>query len=302
MDITVVNIPGIEKTNRSRNQKILEYKKYQNKRLRFLTINSTFLYILSYLLIYIVAQSITRIVASFENISSVLYYYEIHYLKNAYNWDIFSTITVSSVTPVFGLITAFIFLTIVKKAKNIQPYTKLFFLWLIVHGFNLFIGGIISGAFTGYGLGYLIDWMFWPNMLVYLILVLTGIILLGNTGFLFKGLFLSTSPSNYYTKKNNRLKYLVFTVFIPWLTGSCILFLVKYPEQKPQHEDVMIHDTILLTTVLFILIPIAFHKISKFHHGKFRVKDKKRKIHFVIMILTIIMLIIVRVGFSAMLR
>ena len=268
---------------------------YQEKRLRFFMINSTIIYILTYLLTYLEFQIITLFFAWMVGIRGYIYYYEISYAVPTC-WSVAKIIFVTAAGP-FGLIlTAILILAFLRRSwPELSPYYKLFFLWTGFHCFNFFMGGIISGTITGIGYGYAIDYLLGRPLFLYVFLDLIILIVLIIFGYNYTGPFMGACPSIFWGKEEkNRSKYLLFTGVFSWLIGSVFLFLLKYPDNDPQQVSIVLHDSLLLITMGCIVTAMLFNKRYFPLDLKVSTTEKERKIHWKFAISTIILLIIFR--------
>jgi hypothetical protein len=289
-----------EESSLNRSEMNEEYNSTARKRLYYLLINSTTIFILTYLLSYLLYQLITMACAYLVGIPSVLYYYEIVFDISNYSpeWTGTRIGVTYLIAPFTFLIIGSVLLFGVIKKYNLQQYHKLFLLWLGFHMINFFFSGIFVGSITGRGIGYALDVVFWPIYFIYGILSLIAISCLVLVGYDFTEQFLKTNPSNYWSKRKNRREYLLNTLVFPLLIGSYLMFLVKFPDHRLQHEGIVIHDFILLLSMIFLIIPMFFRKKNARFHPKPVSEEKKRNIWWSMVIVTIVFLIFFRVGLT----
>jgi hypothetical protein len=267
---------------------------YHLKRLMFFMINSTIIYILTYLLTYMEFQIITLFFARIVGIRGYLYYYEIFYAVPTV-WNVGKIVFVFAAGPFGLLLTGILILTFLRKSwRLLSPYNKLFFLWTGFHCFNFFMGGIISGTCTGMGYGYVFSYLFNLPAFFDVIMDLITLIALFIFGYKYAEPFIGASPSIYWSQNENRSRYLLFTGFFSWLIGSVFLLLLKYPDHDPQYFLIVFHDIILLITMGCIVTSMLFNKRYFPLNVKVTTTEKERKIHWEFAISTIILLIIFR--------
>jgi hypothetical protein len=267
---------------------------YHVKRLMFFMINSTIIYILTYLLTYLEFQIITLFFAWLVGIKGYLYYYEIFYAASTV-WSAGKIIFVTAAGPFGLLLTGILIMTFLRKSwRQLSPYVKLFFLWTGFHCFNFFIGGIISGTITGIGYGYAIDYILQRPLVLYVFLDLITLIILFVFGYSYARPFMGASPSIFWSQEINRSRYLIFTGVFPWLIGSVFLLLLKYPENDPQHVQIIFHDFLLMITMGCIVTGMLFNNRHFTVHLKVTSTEKVRKIHRGFVISTIILIAIFR--------
>ena len=237
-----------------------EYLRAARKRLFYMLINSTAVYIFTYLLAYLFYQLITMACAHLVGISSVLYYYEIFFGISNYSpeWTPGRMLVVSALAPLLSLVGGYFLLFGAVRKFPWKHFYLLFLLWLGFHLSNVFLGGLLAGTITDRGLGYALDVLFWPVFFIYIVMSLIGIFCLVLVGYTFAEYFLKTSPSSYWLKRKNRRQYLLFTLVFPWLIGSFLIFLIKFPDHIPQHDNIALHDLIIMLSMIFLILPMFF--------------------------------------------
>ena len=267
---------------------------YHVKRLMFFMINSIIIYILAYLITYLEFQFITLLFAGIAGIKGSLYYYEIFYAFGS-AWSAGKIVFVTAVGLITLLITGILALFFLrKKWRRSSPYFKLFYLWLGFHCFNFFMGGIISGTITGLGYGYAINYIFKRPVVIYLFIDLIAMILLFVFGYNYTKPFIGSSPSVFWSEEMNRSRYLFFIGIFPWLIGSAFLFLLKYPDNDPQHDLIVLHDFLLMITMGFITAAMLFNKRHFKVHLKLSKIENTRYIHRGFLLSAVILILIFR--------
>jgi hypothetical protein len=267
---------------------------YHIKRLLFFMINSTLIYILTYLLTYLEFQIITLLFARIVGIRGALYYYEICFAVSTV-WSTAKIIFVTAAGPIGTLLTGLLILAFFRKWRQLlSPYLRLFLLWTGFHCFNFFMGGIISGTITGIGFGYAVDYLFNRPVVIYVFLDLIVLVVLFLFGYRYSRTFLGASPSRFWVQKGYKSRYLLFTGFFSWLFGSVFLFLLKYPDHDPQHVLIVFHDFLLMITMGCIVTAMLFYKRDFALNLKVTSTEKERKIHWGFAMSTIILLVMFR--------
>jgi len=268
---------------------------YRERQLISQMVNSTFIFIFAYLLTYLGFQIITLGTAMIIGIKGYLYYNEIFFQPEAL-WSVRSIILVTSTGPLLALITGIMILVYFSRnRKHLKPLTKLLLTWSGFHFINFFAGGIISGTITGLGLGYALDLILQRPIVIYFILDLMTLSLIIIFGYKSARLFLKSSPSNYWTQKDNQKEYLFFSGLLPLFLGSLVIFLFKYPDHTPQHDLILFHDMILLVTIGCMIIAMLFKKIKTNIHIKISRKERGRTINWNLFWVTIILLFLCRI-------
>jgi len=128
----------------------------------FVFLNSTSLFVISYLVMDLIFNISTCLVASrFYYIESVLYYFGIVFSIADGNplWTVESVTTIYFTGPFFTLfLFGATFLKLFSYFRDEESIQKLFFLWGFINALNLFLGGFLTGLITKRGFGYFATW------------------------------------------------------------------------------------------------------------------------------------------------
>jgi len=162
-------------------------------------------------------------------------------------------------------------------------------LWIGLHGFNFFLGAFASGVSFDEGFGYVPAWLF-LNIFWKILLSMFFLFLLGVVGYYATPKFLDTSYSLSRVSAKVKQKFLIAQVFLPWLVGSFIIFLVKIPSNMP-------YDVGILITLLFAVIPILFNTKAR-PTRDFKVEKKPNNFNYLLLLLTVSLLLLYRLGLN----
>lgn len=212
-----------------------------------ITVNSTALYLISYLIVFMIHQAATVISAVIFDFPLEINYTSINFLVYKYAWTFDSVKIIFSTGPVICFLLSVFMLVISIKFKEYDGYLKMFFLWGFVHSINLFLGSAIAGALLGEGFGHVLIWMFMPDT-GKLILTLAGLFGLAAIGFGITKLFL-LSANTYYNKQESadRKAYLFQQVLLPYIIGTIIIISFRFPLNY--------YEILRLLTPLIIILP-----------------------------------------------
>jgi hypothetical protein len=269
--------------------KIISYINY--------AVNSTMLYIAAYMVAFFTYQFAVIFIASHYDIDSVLYYYEVYFPcgNSSPLWSRFNIILITLAGPMISIIMGTIYHRIVLKRIS-KPTNKLFVLWLTFHSINMFFGAFVAGIITDQGFGYVADWMYMHVAFKFMFAII-AIFILAILGFYTARYFLETATSVYRIKSKNRLAFFIAQGIVPWLVGGLILYTIKYPTILPQHVNILVYDTIILGTLIFMVIPIIFNT-----KAKPKIIDKysrsKRGINWIMVAAVVLLLVLFRWGLS----
>jgi hypothetical protein len=174
------------------------------------------------------------------------------------------------------------------------PVTKLFFLWLAFHSFNMFFGAYVAGFITDQGFGYVVNWLY-LRFAIRFALVMLSLLVMMIIGYFTTKTLLETSNSVQRINKHNKPYFILTQALIPWILGSAILVLIKIPDKDPQHENIIVYDLIILGTLLFAIVPTFFNR--KARPDTLRFKSKKRmKFIWLYMLVAILLIVAYRIG------
>lgn len=199
----------------------------------FAYLNSTAFFILAFILIYVIYQSVTIVVASSYSIPVVWYYYQLKFPLSDYSplYTRKALVVIFASGPITSLLLAFLFLRLYFSNSSIARHFKLFFLWGFVCGVNMFFGAYIAGVLTRTEFIYTSEWLFMSHVfaseeIIFSVIALFTMIIIGS---IITPLFLLSSGSVTLIKPEFRLHFILSQVILPWITGMIILFLITLP-------------------------------------------------------------------------
>jgi len=272
----------------------------QRKRLLHFAVNSTVLFLIAYIIAYCTYQALVMFIASRFGINSVLYFYEVYFPigNNSSLWDVasgFNIILITFAGPFISVILGVYFLLLYVRKTQTKGLAKLFVLWLSFHFLNFFMGAFVSGVVTQQGFGYVIAWTRMPTFLRFglSILFLFGI---GVIGYLHTVYFLETSNSLYWTQKYKKNWLIIFGGLFPWAFGSVFLFIIKYPFIIPQHENIVVYDTIMYMTFVFFIAPMLVNFDAKPNFDQSVRKARGRRINWLYLLFFVLIMVVFRLG------
>ncbi len=255
-----------------------------------ISLNSTIFFILSYLFLHIISQLITVLSASNFNIDTILYYNKIDFIIGKTAWNFNSVKIIFSSGPFLSLIFAFLFLIVYSKVIEYDGFLKLFFLWGFAQAFTMFFGSLLIGSFLYKGFGYVFTWMYFSDT-AKLVVSLSSIFALVLIGSLSTKYFLLSANIYFnFQKSYNRKLFVLSQIFVPYIAGNLILFLLKIPGNN-------YYDTFVLMSMILIIIPI-FLRYKDFPDFFFDEEHKTINIAWRYLILMIIVLLLIRIGLN----
>jgi hypothetical protein len=260
--------------------------------------NSTVLFLITYVIALLTYQFAVIFAASFFSIDSVLYYYEVFFPigNSSPLWTPHNIIFITLSGPMVSLIMGLVYYKLLLPKDGFSPVARLFFLWLSFHSFNLFFGAYVAGVITDQGFGYVVNWLY-LGVIIKFTVAIFSLFALMVIGFYATKPLLETSNSSHRVSKKNRPYFILNQALIPWFIGGLILVLIKIPDKHPQHENIIVYDLIVLSTLVFTVLPTFFNKKAKV--DKLRIKAKKRiKFEWLFMLFAILLILAYRLGLA----
>ncbi|MHC1774273.1 MAG: hypothetical protein AB9834_02550 [Lentimicrobium sp.] len=254
-----------------------------------ITANSTALYLLSYLFVFIFHQAFTVVAALIFNYQLKINYTEISFLVYKYSWTFDSVKIIYSAGPVFCLLLSIFMIVVAIKFREYDGLFKVFFQWGFVHSINLVLGTAVAGALLGEGFGHVLIWMYIPDT-GKLIVTLGGLFGLAALGFTMTKLFL-LSANSYYNKLEtaDRPAFLISQLFLPYIIGTIIIIAIRLPLTN--------YEFLRILTPVILILP-SFLNSSIYPVFFFDENPKTIKLSSSLVAAAIIVLVVYRVGLN----
>ena len=253
-----------------------------------ITLNSVFVFILTYILVYLFYWLTSMLVASFYGLDSTLYFYDLKFNNHSQLWNRFNILLVTGIPPFFCLFLGLFLYKVLFKNKRFVGLQKLFILWCAFHLFNHFFGAFPSGIITDEGFGYVAAWMY-LNTAYKFMFSLISLFALGTIGYFSAKHLLETSDSLHRIKADNRLSFILYQMAIPWLIGTIIMLLIRIP-----HNFDYPYETLMFFSAVFFVIPPFFNEKVKPKLNLLKVK-KRRNINFGYLFMMLVLLAFLRI-------
>lgn len=226
------------------------------------TLTSTAMFIVAYQLSWFFYQLAVMTMASFFNIDSVLFYYEVMFPEgsDSQKWTPEIIIIITLAGPFLALIGWIVIRYILRLKDRYGAHLRMFLVWMYLISMMLFFGAFVGGAITLEGFGYVIDWLF---MSIALRLILSVLFISMIIAISWKIVRLMPETSQNHSWKNNRYKYILSRLIIPWILGASIMTLLKITKNTVQHLNISDYDLINLATLVFAVVPPLFNSRSR---------------------------------------
>jgi hypothetical protein len=243
----------------------------------FSFMHSTAYFIFAFMLIWVIYQAVTIIVASSFKIPVIWYYYQLKFPLYTYSplYTRKALVVIFAAGPIMSLMMAFLFLRLYFSRNRFLKRFRLFFLWGFIAGCNFFFGAYISGMITHTEFVYASEWFFMSNgfAIQEIILASVSLAMLMIIGRITTPLFLQSSGSVTLIKPEFRFFFILSQVIFPWLAGITILFLITLPNYYlPLIFKTCTPGLLLIPTMFFYnALPYQnIHKTGAIQHNYFR--------------------------------
>ena len=219
------------------------------------------------MLIYVLYQVITILVASSYHIPIEWYYYRLKFPLYTYSplYTREALVVIFAMGPILSLMLAFVFLKLFFTENVILKRFQLFYLWGFICGANMFFGAYIAGFITRTEFIYTSEWLFMSRMfdseeIVFTIISLVMMLVIGR---IVTPLFMISSGSVTLVKPGFRLFFMLSRVVFPWLTAVLVLFLITLPQYYfPLILKTLTPGLIVIPT-LFMFNAVQFENIHQ---------------------------------------
>ena len=238
-----------------------------NSKYLIIILNSTFVFLLAYVFVFLLKEATTAIVAQTFNIKSTLMYYDVEFLIRSSDWIEESVKVVFTTGPLFIFLILLVSIIVYSLSSQEKGFARLFLLWIIIHSIAESSGELIFGPLLNQGFGWVLDYLYYTDTTKMLFVI--GIILFMITVGYFLARFLLLSGNIYFNKigKTNRVQFLFSQIVIPVLLGTGILFCIKQPVINS-------FDFILESSMLLVLVPAVIH--AAFSNDLFFDEDQRK--------------------------
>jgi hypothetical protein len=188
--------------------------------------NSTASYVLAFLLIFYLNHVVKIILAGSYGYDLGFDWYNISYYIKPYEWTHDSVKLIYSSGPILifiiGLISLIAFWSLVEEPARI----KIFFMWLTLHAFNFFFGGLLIGNLFKKGVGHVFNWMYLTDTTKMIVALLGFLGLLGTAYIMSKP---AAITANSYLNKLDERNFPFFVssqLIVPFVFGT--LFYLSF--------------------------------------------------------------------------
>jgi hypothetical protein len=277
---------------------VLEFTENKDKRHNFfvISINSLVLFLFSYMVIYLISQFVTVLVAASFDYKTILYYYKIYYDIESHAWNADSVKILFSIMPIVGVLMGTIFIILFSTFRNEPGNLKLFFLWGFVHGMVMFFGSLLMGTLLNKDFGWVIAYLYYRDTgkMIFSIISIFALISIG--GLIAKSFLISGNAYFNFVDKRNSKFLLSGQIIFPVIIGTFILALLKIPDRFYYGTvDEMYYEFLKLFTMTLVIVPliISFRAYNEIYFDE---EPRKINLNWKFLFLTVILILIFRFG------
>lgn len=240
-----------------------------------ISVHSLALFLMSYFFIDFLSNLSMATTSLLFEYKTIIYYYNIEFLVDYDDWFADAVKTIFATGPLVGLIIAFLSLIIYSKVYLENGVLKTLLLWAIFHGANSIIGGTLIGNIMGKGFGYVVMYLYYSDtgkLIMSLLMIMLSIII----GTVSTKYWIMSANSYYnYSKPHNRPIFIISQVWIPFVLGTLLIWLITLPKG-------LLYDTsVNISMVFMILPPLLLNK----YYQEYYFDEEPRKIKYSINIL-----------------
>ena len=252
--------------------------------------NSFFMFMLAYLVVYLLNLFITAFTATLFDIPTVVYYDRVDFLIRGIDWTTDMVTGVFSVGVVAMFVLALLLLILYATVATETGILRLLVLWMIYHALTRFFGSIMVGALMGKEFGHVLLYMYVTDTPKVILSILVFVIMF-TAGLLLFQLFLF-SANTYFNdlRRSYRFRFLFNQFFIPFLLGNFFILLLKAPKFS-------YFDSSLNISGILIMIPLFVRSVS-FHDMYFDEEPRTIRIRAQWIAVTIVFLVLFRIVFG----
>lgn len=249
--------------------------------------NSTASYILAFLFVFYINHVIKIIFAGSYGFDLGFDWSVIFYYIEPHEWSHDAVKLIYSAGPilifVIGVISIIAFWSLVEEPARL----KTFFMWLTLHSFNFFFGGLLIGNIFKKGVGHVFNWMYLTDTEKMLI-ALVGIAGLLGTSYIMTRPA-AISANSYFNKldEKNFPFFVTAQLIVPFILGTLIYMGFFFPKIYFQEAYSWISLAFLL---LIIIIRISYMDTLYFDED-----ERFISVSSTIVIVTLIVLISFRI-------
>ncbi|MDP2721776.1 MAG: hypothetical protein Q8O72_03365 [Bacteroidales bacterium] len=263
------------------------HKTQTQKNFWIIAANSTASYVLAFLFVFYINHFANILTCGTFGYEISFDWDIIFYHIEPYEWTHDSVFLIYSAGPILILITGFISLITFYSFLEEQARIKTFFMWLTLHAFNFFFGGLLIGNIFKKGIGHVFNWLYFTDTSKMLVALIGFFGLLATAFFMTKPV--ATSANIYFNKLDHKNFpfFITAQVIVPFVAGTLLYMLYFMPRLLFQETYSWIS--------LGVLLIIIFGRINYMEALYFDEETRYIRLSKVIVFTTLTITIVMRV-------
>ena len=249
--------------------------------------NSITSYLLAFLFVFYLNHFVKILLAGNYGYDIGFDWNVIYFYIKPYEWTHDSVRLIYSSGPILtfiiGVISLIAFWSLVEEPARL----KTFFMWLTLHSFNFFFGGLLIGNIFKKGVGHVFNWMYMTDTSKMIVALIGFLGLLGTAYIMSKPA--AISANSYFNKldEKNFPFFITAQIIVPFIVGTIAYLIFFLPVIHFQEA----YSWISLAVVLLFIIG----RINRMETQYFDEEDRYIGISSVILVATLIVVISARV-------
>lgn len=200
-----------------------------NRKYLVILLNSTFLFLLAYLFVFLLRELAIVIAAGSFDIKVVMMYYDVEFLIRSRDWTSEAVKVVFSTGPMISFLLTLIALAIFSLVSYETWFIRLFFIWVLLHAVTQSFGELVLGALFNQGFGWVLAYLYFDDT-EKMVIVVAILLAMVAAGMILSRYLLLTGNIYFNTlSKSNRISFFRAQFLFPFLIGTGILILLKQP-------------------------------------------------------------------------
>jgi hypothetical protein len=253
------------------------------------TINSTFIFLLAYLFVFLIKEISIVIAARSFNINAVMLYYDVDFLIRSRDWTVDAVQVVFSTGPLIAFILTLVTIITFSLISHEIWTIRLFLMWVFLHALTQSLGEMIFGTLLNQGFGWVLAYLYIDDTTKMLMVIGTIIVMVTCGLFLSRFLLLTGNIYLNFINKVNRGSFLMSQILLPFLIGTGIITTVKQPLLNS-------FELVVESSMFLILLPALLR--ARFSDDLFFDEEpRKIRIKWVWILISILLFILFRVYF-----
>jgi len=259
-----------------------------------ISINSTVLFLIAYILVFSLISFITVLSASAFDISSEIQYNQILFYIRSYDWTSDAVKAIFSTGPILALLSGTLLWILYTKVAEETGILKLLVVWMTAQCVIFFFGDMMIGALFSKGFGYVIMYLYFMDT-GKMIITLFALSAMFTLGLMMARQLLFTANTYFNVLPGDQARrFTLVQYLIPFVAGNIIIGLVKLP-------GISLYEIFLNFSIILLLIPV-YIRAGMMQDLFFDEEVKETKIYWRSLGIAVVLLILFRIIFGVGIR